>query len=142
MKAENYFSANADLTFYYDAVIDWRRLVPLFAEPEDAQRPDETGSSWREVLGGAGDFVGRQVSQRAAEVDRLGTPHKGDIKVSPPMADNLRGLADLGLIGLGFRASSAVRGCPSPSTRASSRCLLAPIRRRWSSTPSTRARRR
>src|SRR5438445_5196562 len=112
MRAENYFSANKDLTFYYEKVIDWERLVPLFAEAEDAARPSETVSSWREVLGVAGDFVGRQISQRAAEVDRLGTPHTGDIKVSPPMADNLRGLADLGLIGLGLPREYGGEGMP------------------------------
>ena len=42
MRAENYFSANKDLSFYYDQVIDWDRLVPLFAEAEDAARPSET----------------------------------------------------------------------------------------------------
>ncbi|MCA1644866.1 MAG: hypothetical protein LC797_05120, partial [Chloroflexi bacterium] len=98
MRAENYFSANKDLTFYYDKVIDWTRLVPLFAEGDDRTRPVETASSWREVLGVAGDYVGRQISARAAEVDRLGTPHTGDIQVSRPMAANLRGLAEMGLI--------------------------------------------
>src|SRR5216683_1064170 len=112
MRAENYFSANKDLTFYYDKVIDWDRLVPLFAAAEDAARPSETAASWREVLGVAGDFVGRQISQRAAEVDRLGTPHSGDIKVSPPMAENLRGLAELGLVGLGIPREYGGEGMP------------------------------
>src|SRR6267143_1888932 len=112
MRAENYYSANQDLTFYYDKVIDWERLVPPFAEAEDAARPGETAGSWREVLGVAGDFIGRQISARAAEVDRLGTPHTGDIKVSPPMADNLRGLADLGLIGLGIPREYGGEGMP------------------------------
>src|SRR5712691_9199482 len=112
MRAENYFSANQDLTFYYEKVIDWERLVPLFAEAEDAARPAEAASSWREVLGVAGDFVGRQISQRAAEVDRLGTPHTGDIKVSPPMAENLRALADMGLIGLGLPREYGGEGMP------------------------------
>ena len=112
MKAENYFSANNDLTFYYDTVIDWNRLVPLFAEAEDAQRPSETAASWREVLSVAGDFVGRQVSARAAEVDRLGTPHSGEIKLSPPMLENLRGLAELGVIGLGVPREYGGEGMP------------------------------
>ena len=81
MRAENYFDANTDLSAYYDTIIDWDRLVPLYAEPDDAERPVETARSWREVLSVAGDYVGRQVSARAAEVDRLGTPHKGEIKV-------------------------------------------------------------
>src|SRR4030081_1787985 len=112
MQADNYFSANKDLTFYYEKVIDWQRLVPLFAEADDAARPGETAGSWRDVLGVAGDYIGRQISARAAEVDRLGTPHTGDIKVSPPMAENLRALAALGLIGLGIRAEYGGEGMP------------------------------
>ncbi len=112
MKAENYFSANKDLTFYYESVIDWERLVPLYAESDDALNPPRTAASWREILGVAGDFIGKQVSARAAEVDRLGTPHKGDIKVSPPMAENLRGLADLGVIGLGVPREYGGEGMP------------------------------
>ncbi|HTD77558.1 MAG TPA: acyl-CoA dehydrogenase family protein, partial [Chloroflexota bacterium] len=112
MRAENYFDANTDLSAYYDTIIDWDRLVPLYAEPDDAERPVETARSWREVLSVAGDYVGRQVSARAAEVDRLGTPHKGEIKVSPPMAENLRGLADLGLIGLGIPREYGGEGMP------------------------------
>jgi alkylation response protein AidB-like acyl-CoA dehydrogenase len=112
VRADNYFDANTDLSFYYEKVIDWDRLVPLFAEAEDAERPSETASSWREVLSVAGDFIGRQVSRRAAEVDRLGTPHTGDIKVSPPMAENLRGLAELGLTGLGVPRQYGGEGMP------------------------------
>jgi alkylation response protein AidB-like acyl-CoA dehydrogenase len=112
MQAENYFDTNRDLTFYYTKVIDWDRLVPLYAEPEDALAPAQTASSWREVLSVAGDYIGRQVSARAAEVDRLGTTHQGDIKVSPPMAENLRGLADLGLIGLGIPREYGGEGMP------------------------------
>src|SRR5919202_2568010 len=112
MRAENYFDANTDLTMYYDTIIDWDRLVPLYAEPNDAQQPNETARSWREVLSVAGEYVGRQVSARAAEVDRLGTPHRGDIKVSPPMTENLRGLADLGLIGLGIPREYGGEGMP------------------------------
>src|SRR5438874_11382955 len=112
MRADNYFSTNTDLTFYYDRVIDWQRLVPLFAEAADAARPAETASSWREILTVAGAYVGRQISQRAAEVDRLGTAHVGDIKVSPPMAENLRGLAEMGLIGLAIPREYGGEGMP------------------------------
>jgi alkylation response protein AidB-like acyl-CoA dehydrogenase len=112
MKNENYFSANPDLTFYYETVIDWDRLVPLYAAVEDAGQPSVTAGSWREVLAVAGDFVGRQVSARAAEVDRLGTPHSGDIKVSPPMVENLRGLAELGAIGLSVPREYGGEGMP------------------------------
>jgi alkylation response protein AidB-like acyl-CoA dehydrogenase len=112
MKSENYFSTNRDLSFYYERVIDWDRLVPLYAAAADAQRPQHTAASWRDALSVAGDFVGREVSARAAEVDRLGTPHTGDIQVSPPMADNLRGLADLGAIGLSVPREYGGEGMP------------------------------
>src|SRR5205807_1250749 len=112
MSTDNYFGANPDLTFYYERVIDWDRLVPLYAEPDDALKPVDTAASWREVLSVAGDYVGRQIASRAAEVDRLGTPHRGDIKVSPPMAENLRGLAELGLIGLGIPREYGGEGMP------------------------------
>ena len=112
MRADNYFDVNKDLTFYYENVIDWDRLVPLYAEAQDADQPGQTAQSWREVLSVAGDFIGREVSARASEVDRLGTPHKGDIKVSPPMAENLRGLAELGVIGLGIPREYGGEGMP------------------------------
>ena len=112
MRADNYFASNKDLAFYYEQVIDWERLVPFFGDVDDASQAAETAASWREVLGVAGDFVGRQVSARAMEVDRLGTPHQGDIKVSPPMAENLRGLADMGLIGLGIPRAYGGEGMP------------------------------
>jgi 3-(methylthio)propanoyl-CoA dehydrogenase len=112
MKAENYYGANADLRFYYEKVIDWQRHVPLFADGEDAQRPSETAASWRDVIDLAGDFIGQQVSARAAEVDRLGTPHSGEIKLSPPMAENLRGMAEMGLIGLSVPREYGGEGLP------------------------------
>jgi alkylation response protein AidB-like acyl-CoA dehydrogenase len=112
MRADNYFNANKDLTFYYEKVIDWERLVPLFVEAEDAGRPGEIAASWRDVLGVAGEFVGHEVAARGAEIDRLGTPHKGDIKVSQPMAENLRGLAEMGLMGLAIPREYGGEGMP------------------------------
>jgi len=112
VRGENYFSANKDLRFYYEKVIDWDRLVPLYAEPDDAVKPGATAGLWRDVLGVAGDYVGRQISARAAEVDRLGTPHTGAIKVSPPMVENLQGLAELGLMGLGLPPEYGGEGMP------------------------------
>jgi alkylation response protein AidB-like acyl-CoA dehydrogenase len=108
MRNENYYSANPDLTFYLERVIDWQRLVPFYGD----EAVDETASTWRDVLAVAGDYIGKEISSRAAEVDRLGTPHKGDIKVSPPMAENLQGLADMGLIGLGVPREYGGEGMP------------------------------
>jgi 3-(methylthio)propanoyl-CoA dehydrogenase len=110
MKTDNYFSANADLSFYYQRVIDWQRLAPFFAEPGD--EPERAASGWREVLHVAGDYIGKQVASRSREVDRLGTPHTGDINVSQPMAENLRGLAEIGLIGLSVPRHLGGEGMP------------------------------
>jgi 3-(methylthio)propanoyl-CoA dehydrogenase len=106
MKAENYYSANKDLAFYYEKVIDWDRLAPLFDATSDV------AGAWRDVLGMAGEYIGKEVSSRAPEVDRLGTPHTGDVKVSPPMAETLSGLAELGLIGLGIPREYGGEGMP------------------------------
>jgi alkylation response protein AidB-like acyl-CoA dehydrogenase len=108
MRNENYYSANTDLTVYLEKVIDWQRLVPFYSD--DA--PPETAASWRDVLAVAGDYIGKEVSSRAAEVDRLGTPHRGDIKVSLPMAENLQGLAEMGLIGLSIPREYGGEGMP------------------------------
>jgi alkylation response protein AidB-like acyl-CoA dehydrogenase len=112
MKIDNYFSANRDLSFYYEKVIDWNRLVPLFAAPPEADAPAETAATWRAILDMAGEYVGREVAVRAAEVDRLGVPHAGDITVSPPMTEDLAGLARLGLIGLGLPREYGGEGLP------------------------------
>jgi 3-(methylthio)propanoyl-CoA dehydrogenase len=103
---------DADLRFYYEQVIDWERLVPLFAAPEDAARPAATAATWRDVLDVAGGYIGRDVAGRAAEVDRLGVPHRGDIKVSPPMAEDMAGLAELGLMGLSLPRRYGGEGLP------------------------------
>jgi len=112
VRSENYFSANPDLRFYFETVIDWDRLVPLYAEADDAAQPAATAGTWRDVLDVAGDYVGRQISARAADVDRLGTPHRGNIKVSPPMAENLRGLAEMGVMGLALPREYGGEGMP------------------------------
>ncbi len=112
MNAENSYSANDDLTFYYEQAIDWERLVPFFTEPGDPASAAETAATWRDVLSVAGEYVGKEVALRAAEVDRLGTPHTGEVRVSPPMAANMAGLAELGLMGLGLPRQYGGEGMP------------------------------
>src|SRR5919202_3924166 len=103
MRLENSYATNQDLRFYYEQVIDWQRLAPMYAD---------AAQSWREVLEVAGDYIGKQVASRAAEVDRLGTPHTGEITVSAPMAETRRGLGELGLTGLGIPAEYGGAGFP------------------------------
>lgn len=107
MGLDNYYASNRDLRFYYEDVIDWQRLARLYTDDPDA------AASWREVLNVAGDYIGHHVAARAPEVDRLGTPQRGkDIQVSMPMAENLRGLADLGLMGLSLPPEYGGIGAP------------------------------
>jgi 3-(methylthio)propanoyl-CoA dehydrogenase len=103
MRLENSYTTNHDLRFYYEQVIDWQRLASLYGEAVE---------SWREVLDVAGDYIGKQVAGRASEVDRLGTPHKGEITLSPPMNETLNGLAELGLTGLSIPTEYGGAGFP------------------------------
>ena len=107
MRLDNYFSSNRDLRFYYEDVIDWQRLAPLYSDLADA------AESWHEVLNVAGDYIGHHVAARAAEVDRLGTPQNGaEIRVSLPMVENLHGMAELGLMGLSVPPEYGGIGAP------------------------------
>jgi alkylation response protein AidB-like acyl-CoA dehydrogenase len=107
MPPHNFYAQNGDLRFYFENVIDWQRLVPLYTEQANAQE------SWREVLNVAGEYVGQHIAARAAEVDQLGTIQLGtDIRVSLPMVENLRGLADLGLMGLSVPPEYGGVGAP------------------------------
>lgn len=107
MRLDNYYASNHDLRLYYEEVIDWQRLAPLYTDVPDS------AASWREVLNVAGDYIGNHIAARAGEVDRLGTPQRGsEIQVSMPMAENLRGLADLGLMGLSVPPEYGGIGAP------------------------------
>ena len=109
MRADNYFSTNKDLTFYYEKVIDWQRLVPLFAEADDAVRPSETAGSWRDVLGVAGSMdedhcrTSRRIILRFEDVRR----NQGAVA---------RGNADDGRLGPWIRSQvgSGLRHCSLP----------------------------
>ena len=65
MRLDNYYTSNRDLRFYYEQVIDWQRLAPLYSDVPDA------AASWREVLNVAGDYIGQHVAARAPEHKHL-----------------------------------------------------------------------
>jgi sugar phosphate isomerase/epimerase len=52
MRLDNYYTTNRDLRFYYEEVIDWQRLAPLYTDVSNA------ADSWREILNVAGDYIG------------------------------------------------------------------------------------
>ena len=143
MRAENYFAANRDLSFYYERVIDWDRLVPFFAEGDDAERPNETAASWREVLGVAGEYIGKEISARSSR--SRSTRHAAQGRHQGLAADG-REPARPGRHGphrAGHAARVRRRGhAVHRPLGASSRCSREPTPRPWSSTPFTRVRRR
>lgn len=101
MKLENYFTANADLVHHFEH-LPWGELGL-----------DQAGvDGLRQVLTAAGEYIGREVAARAAEVDRLGTAHHPPIELSPPMRANLAGLAELGLTGMSVPVAYGGGGLP------------------------------
>jgi alkylation response protein AidB-like acyl-CoA dehydrogenase len=107
----NYFLENADLVATFDHLVRWDEIVPL-AEGRDADVAD-TVSTWREVLSVAGEYIGSEVAKRARRVDELGVIRdNGKVSLSAPMQENLKGLADLGLIGLSFPKEHGGSGIP------------------------------
>ena len=57
--------------------------------------------TWRELLAVAGEYIGTEVAGRAKQIDELGIIRDGGrVETSDPMKANLKGLADLGFVGL------------------------------------------
>jgi alkylation response protein AidB-like acyl-CoA dehydrogenase len=55
-------------------------------------------ATWREALDLAGKYIATEIAPRAAKVDEIGVIRQdGEIRMSEPMIQNLRGLAELGL---------------------------------------------
>jgi alkylation response protein AidB-like acyl-CoA dehydrogenase len=107
----NYFLENPDLLTTFDRVVRWNEIVPL-SEGQGADVAD-TVSTWREVLSVAGEYIGSEVAKRARQVDELGVIRdNGTISLSAPLRDNLKGLAELGLIGLSFPKEHGGSGLP------------------------------
>ncbi|MGH2492026.1 MAG: acyl-CoA dehydrogenase family protein, partial [Candidatus Limnocylindria bacterium] len=107
----NYFTENEDLLTTFDRVVRWDEIVPR-SEGQDADVAD-TVSTWREVLSVAGEFIGSEVAKRARQVDELGVIRdNGQISLSAPLQANIKGLAELGLIGLSFPKEHGGSGLP------------------------------
>ncbi|TMC06343.1 MAG: hypothetical protein E6J35_02950 [Chloroflexi bacterium] len=107
----NYFLDNPDLVTTFDRVVRWDEIVPL-SEGPDANVAD-TVSTWREVLSVAGEYIGSEVAKRAREVDELGVIRdNGRVSLSAPLQQNIKGLAELGLVGLSFPKEYGGSGLP------------------------------
>ncbi len=107
----NYFLENPDLLLTFDRVVRWDEIVPL-SEGKDADVAD-TVSTWREVLSVAGEYIGTEVAKRARQVDELGVIRdNGKVSISAPLRENIKGLAELGLIGLSFPKDHGGSGLP------------------------------
>ncbi|HYU18639.1 MAG TPA: acyl-CoA dehydrogenase family protein [Chloroflexota bacterium] len=111
MKLGNYFTSNRDLTLYIDELIPWHRLVPLVEGP--AADVPTTVATWRDVLVMAGEYCGKEIAARAREVDEASVTYgPPEVLTSEPMLENLRGLRELGLIGLGLPREYGGAGLP------------------------------
>src|SRR6266540_289825 len=107
----NYFLENEDLVTTFDRILRWDEIVPL-SEGTDADVAD-TVSTWREVLSVAGEYIGSEVAKRARLVDELGVIRdNGNVSLSEPLQQNIKGLAELGLIGLSFPKEHGGSGLP------------------------------
>ena len=95
----NYFLENPDLVMTFDRLVPWDEIVPLAVGP-DADVKD-TVATWRELLAVAGEYIGTEVAGRAKQIDELGVIREGGrVETSAPMKANLKGLAELGFVGL------------------------------------------
>src|SRR6266508_4792560 len=107
----NYFLENDDLVTTFDRIVRWDEIVPL-SEGKDVDVAD-TVSTWREVLSVAGEYIGSEVAKRARLVDELGVIRdNGKVSLSEPLQQNMKGLAELGLIGLSFPKEHGGSGLP------------------------------
>src|SRR6266508_4363882 len=107
----NYFLENEDLVTTFDRIVRWDEIVPL-SEGKDVDVAD-TVSTWREVLSVAGEYIGSEVAKRARLVDELGVIRdNGKVSLSEPLQQNMKGLAELGLIGLSFPKEHGGSGLP------------------------------
>src|SRR5258706_4576412 len=107
----NYFLENPDLLLTFDRVVRWDEIVPL-SEGKDADVAD-TVSTWREVLSVAGEYIGTEVAQAGAQVVGVGVIRgNGKVSLRGPLQANIKGLAELGLIGLSFPKEHGGSGLP------------------------------
>ena len=107
----NFFLDDPGLLATFDRGVPWERIVPLTEGPE--ANVEETVATWREVLAVAGRYIGTEVASRAREVDEIGVVREGGrIEMNEPLKANLKGLADLGLIGLPFPREYGGSGLP------------------------------
>src|ERR1700704_6220448 len=99
----NYFLEKPDLLTTFARVGRW-------AEGADVA---DTVSTWREVVSVAGEYIGSEVAKRARQVDELGVIRdNGKVSISAPLQHNMKGLAELGLIGLSFPKEHGGSGLP------------------------------
>jgi alkylation response protein AidB-like acyl-CoA dehydrogenase len=107
----NYFLENPDLVTTFDRLMAWDEIVPLVAG-KDADVKD-TVATWRELLAVAGEYIGTEIAGRAKQVDELGIIREGGrVETSAPMQANLKGLAELGFVGLSLPEEFGGSGLP------------------------------
>ena len=107
----NYFLDNPDLVEIFDRVVPWDRIVAATQGPSADVK--ENVSTWRDMLAVAGEYIGTEIAGRAKQIDEIGIIRDGGkVETSEPMKANLRGLADLGFVGLSLSESYEGSGLP------------------------------
>jgi len=107
----NFFLDDPQLVATFDRGVPWDRVVSIAEGPDTDVA--QTVATWREILAIAGRFIGTEVASRAREVDKLGVIREGGhIEMSEPLKANLKGLAELGLIGLPLPREYGGMGLP------------------------------
>ncbi|HEY6959807.1 MAG TPA: acyl-CoA dehydrogenase family protein [Candidatus Limnocylindria bacterium] len=107
----NFFTENDDLVTTFDKLIPWDTLVPI-THGADVDVTD-TVATWREMLVAAGEYIGTEIAGRAKEIDEIGVIRDGGrVETSAPMEANLKGLAELGFVGLSLPEDLSGSGMP------------------------------
>lgn len=126
----NYYDTNEDLKEFFQYLIPWNEVVPVYEKDyEDAKTYKSTSNSkleyapnnldealafYEEILRITGDISGNEVSQIAADIDKIGL-HFEDGKVNHPkvMVDAIHKYHEAGLGPVAFKRKFGGLGVPN-----------------------------
>lgn len=102
--AKNFFTDNDDLRFQLEQ-IDWESIVPLVedlhADEDGFKSADEAKAFYFEMLEALGEYVANEIAPHWQELDEQHPEIKdGEVADPPRMASIIKGLAEMGAMGL------------------------------------------
>lgn len=131
MIAENYFSDDADLKLIFERLTDWAAVVPAFegAEYFDHQRYqtdgderfalapsnlDEALELYTSTLDALGEFWGKEVSQHANDLDKVGVSYAdGKVVFAPEAIRLFENFRETGLLPYAIPREAGGLGLPA-----------------------------